>query len=595
MQFSSSINYIRYVIATPPPHQIPLLALTHIKLFSSVLIAFLIKKGWDKVHLHSVLNNKSIGYSFLKSILSSSCRSKWSIPFIAVRCLILLMHIVNLILIVISNPSLLNPGPNSLSILYQNVQGLIPFSQLGLNHPSLDMNKILEFQAYLAENSFDVVALNETWLKPSILDNEILDPDQYHIYRVDRSIKSHPPDPVNTKKFRRNGGGVLIAIKSDLEVVSTKLRIKCGSEILAIQLTMGNGKKVVICTCYRVGTLGIPNHDTIIGGLRSFLCKKKLERAIIIGDFNLSEASWSTLSSPMPIEQMFINSFCQIGLKQCISLPTHTKSNILLTNSEGSINNLKIHDKDVVCKSAHYPITFNFKTNVKRKKSIKREFYKFSHANWDSLNNELLHTNWDNVFANCDVESAWNEFKSHLFTAVDKFIPKCRVRSDFQPPWFDSEAYAACRKKERLRAKFKRTQRHTDELKFIDARRDFKRLVKQKMRDNLAVNDEVGSITKKFWSHVKSTSNSHRIPECVNYKDTLRRDPQDQAELFNSFFADQFSETSLYDIDIDFSSDDRFCIDFYHSRVRKILSDINSNKAQGPDRINGKNPEELRI
>ena len=108
------------------------------------------------------------------------------------------------------------------------------------------------------------------------------------------------------------------------------------------------------------------------------------------------------------------------------------------------------------------------------------------------------------------------------------------------------------------------------------------------MRDNLSENDDTGSISKKFWSHVKSSSNSHRIPECVSYKNTLRHDLQEQAELFNSFFFDQFSEASLYDIHIDFSSDDRFHIDFHHSQVRKILSNINSNKAQGPDRIHGK-------
>ena len=45
---------------------------------------------------------------------------------------------INKALIIMSNTSLLNPGPaNTLSVVYQNVQGLIPFSNLADNCPNL--------------------------------------------------------------------------------------------------------------------------------------------------------------------------------------------------------------------------------------------------------------------------------------------------------------------------------------------------------------------------------------------------------------------------------------------------------------------------
>ena len=43
-----------------------------------------------------------------------------------------------------------------------------------------------------------------------------------------------------------------------------------------------------------------------------------------------------------------------------------------------------------------------------------------------------------------------------------------------------------------------------------------------------------------------------------------------------------------YNISIDFSEDDRFNVDFNHIKIRKLLADINSNKAHGPDGIHGK-------
>ncbi len=104
---------------------------------------------------------------------------------------------------VIVNPSLLNPGPNNLSVVYQNIQGFIPFSDLGVDNPKLDRNKLAEFHGYLNVNKPDIIVLNETWLKPSITDNEIINDNQYKLFRKDRSPKSHPPDPNNPSKFRK--------------------------------------------------------------------------------------------------------------------------------------------------------------------------------------------------------------------------------------------------------------------------------------------------------------------------------------------------------------------------------------------------------
>ena len=96
----------------------------------------------------------------------------------------LVLHILLVIflLIAIFNSSLLNPGPNSnttahdinlnkdgLSFYYQNVQGLIPFTDLGKEHPNLDHTKIAELQQYVYTNSPDIVILNETWLKNNII------------------------------------------------------------------------------------------------------------------------------------------------------------------------------------------------------------------------------------------------------------------------------------------------------------------------------------------------------------------------------------------------------------------------------------------
>ena len=486
------------------------------------------------------------GYSF-KGVLGY-CKCCLSRNFLingrAGRCLTTLsmwVYLMNLALVTVVNPGMLNPGPGSnLSVYFQNIQGLVPFSQLGNSNPMLDVTKCFELKSHLNAAKIDIAVMNETWLKKSILDNEILPSAQYKIYRRDRTAWTHPPDPLNPNRFRRNGGGVMIAVRTDLEIISKEIKLASGTELLAIEFTTPSGLKFILCTCYRVGTLGLENHNKIVAALRNLSRRKKLSKIYVLGDFNLKDVCWSTLESNTPIEQSFVDSFVDLGLIQCIAQPTHQKGNILdlvLTNSESSIHNLQILDKDCVCKSDHFPIKFEIKIKVCKKKQVKRVCYNFKKANWDRLNMDLCHTNWNAMLNCCEPEIGWKKFKHRLFELADRHIPKATVKSDGQPPWFDSECFAACRKKERLRKKFKQSKSDVDGLKFSIARKDFKKLMSQKMRDNLYDDpDDHDLITKKFWSHVKTTSNSQRIPEFVTYNGIVRSCPQDQAELFNNFF-----------------------------------------------------------
>ena len=95
------------------------------------------------------------------------------------------------------------------------------------------------------------------------------------------------------------------------------------------------------------------------------------------------------------------------------------------------------------------------------------------------------------------------------------------------------------------------------------------------------------NLTKKFWSYVKSTSKSTRIPEVVYLKGKTSSDPKTKVNMFDEFFCNQFSEALEYDVSISFNSDSTFDIDFNVARVRNIISKLDSNKAQGSDNIHG--------
>ena len=160
------------------------------------------------------------------------------------------------------------------------------------------------------------------------------------------------------------------------------------------------------------------------------------------------------------------------------------------------------------------------------------------------------------------------------------------IKTEFKSPWFDSECYRKYKEKEKLHKKFKNSKRLNNEIKFKVCRKEFKNLAKAKMRANLCDSNR-NTLTKKFWSHVKSASKNTRIPETIYLKGESSSDTKVKADMFNKFFFDQFSESSNYDIDICFQSDNNFDINFNTDKVRDILRNIDYNKAQGPDNIHG--------
>ena len=185
-------------------------------------------KSISSFYAPSFLQNISTLYIMIILQLISNCTLKrntirhyienslGSIKQFIEASLLFYVTIMNIILIVICNCSLLNPGPSTtpvkdsnLKVFYQNVHGLLTYSSLGSKNPVLNITKVFEFQSYIANNHPDIhiVVLNETWLKASINDTEIFPNNDYKILRLDRSPDSHPPDPNNSKKSRRNGGG----------------------------------------------------------------------------------------------------------------------------------------------------------------------------------------------------------------------------------------------------------------------------------------------------------------------------------------------------------------------------------------------------
>ena len=92
------------------------------------------------------------------------------------------------------------------------------------------------------------------------------------------------------------------------------------------------------------------------------------------------------------------------------------------------------------------------------------------------------------------------------------------------------------------------------------------------MRSNIIDDDDDPSLLSiKFWSYVKSKSNTSRIPESVSYNCQFRNNVKDQTGLFNTVFSEQFSGSSKYNIPINHRNDPNINFAISHKEVRYLL------------------------
>ena len=272
-------------------------------------------------------------------------------------------------------------------------------------------------------------------VKKSILDNEIIYNQSYKIFRRDRPSKF----VTDTGATKVGGGGVLIGIRSDLEIESNTIKTiknKCSTELLAIEIKFRDGTKMCIATYYRTRDMKDQNHNIIDRNLKALA--EKYGKLLLVGDINLPTVNWHQQSSSNGLETKFINSFNDIGFEQLILEPTHKLSNtldLLLTTCPHMITDLNVDPLPICGSSDHSTITFNISKKAYLSKVKRRKLYNFKKANWTSLNLELSHINWKKVICHKDIHTAWRDFKFVLNYSVNKYIPTITSKSRNQPPW----------------------------------------------------------------------------------------------------------------------------------------------------------------
>ena len=475
-----------------------------------------------------------------------------------------------------------HPGPvshsASTSTRKQTPHSFCPEIKCLYMNPRSLVNKSAEFQSLAAD--LDLIDVTETWLKPHILDCEILPGLDFSIHRRDRKDKT--------------GGGVMLAVKNSIQTLRRK-DLEGDAEIVLCELRPEARRKILAVVFYRPPNSNLDHLKELKKSLRvRHASQFNLDQIIICGDFNLPDIDWSTsiASSSESLHNYFTKFVKDNYLWQLVHFPTRNNNilDLILTNIPDKIHNL--HGYDDIISTDHKLIGFDLDLTVPKEPDIKRYVYDFKRADWSSLNNSLQNTSWDQCFVPNDVDGTLSNWCAVFLTIVNQHVPKSKTRNIHDHPWIDKEILSLIKRKNKQSLKANRTGCVHDAQKFKDLRRLTKQLISQKKKEYATkLRDSVTENPKSFWSFVKSSRSVKITANLFRDNQSFITDSRDKANLLNSFFHSVFipAQATTTTPNLPLSSDKALSnIQLTENEVFKAPDGLDPSKACGSDGIPGK-------
>ena len=316
----------------------------------------------------------------------------------------------------------------------------------------------------------------------------------------------------------------------------------------------------------------------------------------ILGDFN---TDYLNEPSPHLVDMLQLN-----HLSQVITAPTRytdtsaTCIDLIITSSKDTVFHTEV--RPPICSDHCVPVAV-LKNANKIEKTYKRLIYDYSSLDIAKLTNELQRIDWAGIASLPSIDDAAEAFSQQLLTITDICVRHklITVRKD-DAPWFTETIRLMIQNKNTIHRHAKRTNLATDWAAFRKARNELTSEIRRRKREYLSELDIVISQnqnigTKKWWQLVKSfmKKKGYSLDEIppIEYNGHVYYSNREKAIVFNRYFASQsYIEDSPDDplpriprVESELND-----IQLSQEEVKKVLQQLNSQKAVGPDKIHNK-------
>ena len=460
-----------------------------------------------------------------------------------------------------------------------------------------------ELHTLLDAESPDILVGTESWLTPDIQNSEIIPPDLgYSMFREDRMSSV--------------GGGVFILVK-DTIIASEMPQFKTDCEVLWIKLELVGRKPLFIAAYYRPKEGDALSTEEFQKSIE--MVSQQKGDIWILGDLNYPKLEWDEDDVPFikpgcshtKLYDSFIETMCDHSLSQMVREPTRSGNilDLFLTTYPTLVNSVSI----IPGLSDHNIVKCIDDTKPKLTRKAPRKAHLYRKANWEDFRTHMQFFCDDFMY----FEQLWCDFKEALNGGINKFIPSRLVGRKRHLPWITQAIKREIRKRDHLFQKFKRSKDPKDRSAFLKSRHSVKQKIKaahnKYLEDILGLKDQSGEdpsksafSRKKLFSFIKSSHTDTQGITILKKGESNYTQSADQANVLNSQFQSVFSIrspldlyklchsallngaaslTSLLPEDIQCKFPVMSDIEISVNGVAKLLSNLNSAKAAGPDAI----------
>ena len=234
---------------------------------------------------------------------------------------------------------------------------------------------------------------------------------------------------------------------------------------------------------------------------------------------------------------------------QLVDEPTHIRGNILdlvLTNSDDRVTNISVTPHQHLIKSDHFIITFQLTHSAPSQPpptSNQKYVFDFPKADFEGLCSFLLDADFNPCLQSDDIEFVWSSLKNMIYTGMNLFIPKVRIRRHQFPRWFTPELHhlSKCASTLRKRVSKHPTYNQFNKLSLLEDTLRSKMLTAKSSYETSLIRSFAGKQNNNIYDYIKFLSKSSPIPSSVRLGSSVVTSDHDRASLFNQFFHSVFT------------------------------------------------------
>ena len=334
--------------------------------------------------------------------------------------------------------------------------------------------------------------------------------------------------------------------------------------------------------------------DTSLKDLYDVTRNRRDATIIFGGDFNLGDITWENESVlPGASEsscQKLIDILHIFGLSQLQRentrgdrlLDLYVTDRPALVKSENTAPSISDNDGAIVVDSNILAIL---------NKKTPRKVFIFSKAQWNSVKTDVLNfsTSFLESYKTRSINQNWNDIKSCIESTMNANIPTRTISSKNHKPWLTSDIRHLSRRKHRLYKRAKQSGKPEHNQKFQEVKNLCSKKVKKacvKYINRRVLGGLENGNSKPFWSYIKSLQQEGIGIPSLRVGSTLYSTASDKARILISDFQSVFTREDTSFIAWLGPSKTRIGkVTAQEAGVRKLLSQLKSHKASGPDNI----------